>query len=103
MPSHPPQTPPQVSSNLRIDPFSRSATQVYPPQEAEKVQTHHTGIILEVQENTIGSSPGLRLSNDNRRHDFLSQLRLSLLDGRHDHIADTTSGQAVEARADTFD
>lgn len=35
--------------------------------------------------------------------DLLSQLRLSLLDGGHDHVADTAGGQAVQAGTDTLD
>jgi hypothetical protein len=65
--------------------------------------THHTSIVLEVQENTVGSSPGLALTDNNSRHDLLSQLRLSLLDGGHDHVTNTSGGQTVQAGTDTLD
>jgi hypothetical protein len=35
--------------------------------------------------------------------DLLSQLGLSLLDGGHDHVADTTGGETVETGTDTLD
>lgn len=35
--------------------------------------------------------------------DLLSELRLSLLDGGHDHVTDTTGGQSVQAGTDTLD
>lgn len=69
----------------------------------KKGKTYNTSVILEVQENTISSLPRLRLSNNNSRHDLLSQLRLSLLDSRHNHVTDTTSWQTVETRTDTLD
>jgi hypothetical protein len=34
---------------------------------------------------------------------LLSQLRLSLLDGGHNHVADTSSGQLVETAVNTLD
>jgi hypothetical protein len=65
--------------------------------------THNTGVILEVKENTICALPWLRLADDNRGHDLLPQLRLSLLDGRHDHVTDTTGRETVKTRSDTLD
>ena len=35
--------------------------------------------------------------------DLLAELGLALLDGGHDHVADTTSGESVEAGTDTLD
>lgn len=67
------------------------------------LQTYHTSVVLEVQENTVESLPGLGLSDDNGGVDLLSQLGLSLLDGGHDHVTDTTSGQTVQAGTDTLD
>lgn len=66
------------------------------------VNTYHTGIILKVQVNTIGSPPRLGLPNDNRRHDLLPELGLSLLYGGHNHVTDTCGGKTIEACADTF-
>ena len=62
-----------------------------------------TGVVLEVQEDTVCSPPRLALADDNSGHDLLPQLGLSLLDGRHDHVASTTSRQTVQARTDTLD
>jgi hypothetical protein len=63
----------------------------------------NTGVVLEVQEDTVESLPGLGLSDDNGGVDLLSELRLSLLDGGHNHVTDTTSGQSVQASTNTLD
>jgi hypothetical protein len=68
-----------------------------------KICTHHASVVLEVQENTISSLPWLALSHDNRGHDLLSQLGLSLLNCSHNHITDTSCGQSVQAGTDTLD
>ena len=68
-----------------------------------KFATYHTSVVLEVQEDTVGSLPGLGLSDDNGGVDLLAELGLSLLDGGHDHVTDTTSRQSVEAGTDTLD
>jgi len=60
-------------------------------------------VVLKVEENTIEALPRLGLANDDSRVDLFAQLRLALLDGRHDHVTNTTGGQAVEPRADTLD
>lgn len=62
-----------------------------------------TGVVLEVEVHTVGSPPWLALTNDNRWHDLLPQLWLSLLDGRHDHVANTGGWQAVETGTETLD
>lgn len=66
-------------------------------------KTYNTSVVLEVQENTVESLPGLGLSDNDGGVDLLSQLRLSLLDGGHDHVTDTTGGQAVQTSTDTLD
>lgn len=71
--------------------------------KTEKASTHHTSVILEVQENTICSLPWLGLADNDGGHDLLSQLRLSLLDGGHNHISNTTSRQSIQTRTDTLD
>jgi hypothetical protein len=68
-----------------------------------QISTHHTGVVLEVQEDTVCPPPGLALADNDGGHDLLPQLRLSLLDGRHDHVARTTGRQAVKTRTDTLD
>jgi len=65
--------------------------------------THHTSVVLKVQENTVGALPRLALSHNDCGHDLLPQLGLSLLDCGHDHVTDTSSGQTVQARTDTLD
>ena len=62
-----------------------------------------TGVVLEVQVDTVCSPPWLALADNDGGHDLLPQLGLSLLDGRHDHVTSTASGQAVEARTNTLD
>jgi len=68
-----------------------------------QVYTYHPSIILEIQEHPVRAPPRLTLPHNHRRHDFLPQLWFTLLYGRHHHVAYTTSGEAVEARADAFD
>lgn len=65
--------------------------------------TYDTSVVLEVQEDTVESLPGLGLSDDDSGVDLLSQLRLSLLDGGHDHVTDTTGGETVQTSTDTLD
>jgi hypothetical protein len=65
--------------------------------------TYHTSVVLEVQEDTVESLPGLGLADNDGGVDLLSQLGLSLLDGGHDHVTDTASGQAVQAGTNTLD
>lgn len=62
-----------------------------------------TSVVLKVDEDTIATAPGLALTDDDSGHNLLSQLRLSLLDSGHDHVADTTSGQLVKTTLDTLD
>lgn len=54
-----------------------------------------TGVVLEVQVHTILSSPRSGLSDDDGRHHLLSQLRLTLLDGSHDHVTGRGGRQSV--------
>lgn len=62
-----------------------------------------TGVVLEVQEGTVLSSPRLRLSDNNCWHDLLSQFRLTLLDGGHDHVTSRGSWQSIQSSTDTLD
>lgn len=66
-------------------------------------RTYHTGVVLEVEVDTVCASPGLALADNDSGHDLLPELRLSLLDGGHDHVANTTSGETVEAGTNTLD
>jgi hypothetical protein len=65
--------------------------------------THHTSVVLEVQEDTVCSPPRLALADNDGGHDLLPQLRLSLLDGRHDHVSRTTGRQTVKTRTNALD
>ena len=49
------------------------------------------------------SSPGLALTDNNSGHDLLTELRFSLLDGGHDHVTDTGSGETVQTRTNALD
>lgn len=66
-------------------------------------ETHHTSVILEVEVDTVGTSPRLALSDNHRRHDLLSELRLSLLHGSDDHVTSTGSGETVETSTGSND
>ena len=65
--------------------------------------TYNTSVVLEVEVDTVGASPGLALTDDNSGHDLLPELRLSLLDGGHDHVTDTGGGETVQTSTDTLD
>ena len=65
--------------------------------------TYHTSVVLEVEENTVEALPGLGLSDNDGGVDLLSQLRLSLLDGRDDHVTDTAGGHTVKTSTNTLD
>jgi len=77
--------------------FDRLGTPIHPEC------THDTGVVLEVEEDTVCSPPGLALADDDSGHDLLPELRLSLLDGGHDHVTNTGSGQAVKTSANALD
>lgn len=62
-----------------------------------------TGVVLEVEEDAVCAAPWLGLADNDGGHDLLPELRLSLLDGGHDHVTDTTGGETVEACTDTLD
>lgn len=56
-----------------------------------------TGVVLKVEEDTIPSPPGLPLSTDNSGHDLLTKLRLTLLDGSHNHVTGSGSRESVKS------
>lgn len=65
--------------------------------------TYNTSVVLEVEVDTVSPAPGLALADDNGGHDLLAQLGLTLLDGGHDHVTDTGSGQTVQTGTGTSD
>jgi hypothetical protein len=62
-----------------------------------------TGVVFKVKVDTVSASPGLGLADNNSRHDLLSELGLTLLDGGHDHVTDTGSRQTVQSSTETLD
>lgn len=64
--------------------------------------TYNTSVVLEVEVDTVGTSPGLALTDNNGGHDLLPELGLTLLDGSHDHVTDTRGGETVETGTDTL-
>ena len=59
-----------------------------------------TGVVLEVEHDTILSAERLALADDDCRHHLLAELRLALLAGRHDHVADASRRQPIQAALD---
>lgn len=83
-----------------------------------------TSVILKVKENTVSAAPGLTLTNNDGRHDYvkpnaikflciekhicveftlLSQFGLALLDCGDNHVTSTSSGKSVQATLDVAD
>ncbi len=63
---------------------------------------NNSGVVLEVDEHTLSSPPGLTLSDDDGLQDLLPQLRLTLLDGNDNHVTRGSTGQTVKSGADTL-
>lgn len=63
----------------------------------------NTSIVLKENEDTILPSPWLSLSDNDSRHDLLSQFRLTLLDSGHEHVTNTGGWQSVQSTLDTLD
>lgn len=87
-----------------IQPNKQNRNPPYSQQPIQRPQgiTHNTSVVLEVEVDTVRPSPGLALTDDNSRHDLLTELRLSLLDGGHDHVTDTRGGETVQARTNAL-
>ena len=68
----------------------------------DRLYTYHTGIVLKVEVDAVGTAPGLALADHNGGHDLLPQLGLTLLDGGHDHVTDTGGGKTVQTSTDTL-
>jgi hypothetical protein len=66
-------------------------------------ETYNTGIVLEVEVDAVRSAPGLALADNDSGHNLLTKLGLSLLDGGHDHVTDTGSGETVQTRTNALD
>ena len=63
--------------------------------------TYNASVVLEVKVDAIRPAPGLALANDNGGHDLFAEFGLSLLDGGHNHVTDTGSGETVKAGSNT--
>lgn len=70
---------------------------------ADRFCTYHTSVVLKVEVDTVCASPRLGLTDNDGGHDLLPELRLSLLDSGHDHVANTTGGQTVETGTESLD
>lgn len=60
-------------------------------------------LTFKVHVDAVLSTPGLALADDDSWHNFLPEIGFSFLDGGHDHIADASRRQSVEASFDSFD
>lgn len=58
-------------------------------------------IVFKVDEGTILPAEWLALSDDNCRHDLLTELRLTLLDCCNKHVTATSSWEPVQPTPDT--
>ncbi|KAK8484651.1 hypothetical protein V6N11_008500 [Hibiscus sabdariffa] len=54
---------------------------------------------FKVHVNTVLSTLGLALPDDDNMQDLLPEIRLPFLDGGHHHISDTSRGQAFTVAA----
>src|SRR5436190_21103294 len=68
-------------SHKSAPPRPRLGSRQHRPSGRITAATHHTSVVLEVEENTIKSFPRLGLSDDDGRVDLFPQLGLPLLDG----------------------
>ncbi len=57
---------------------------------------------FEVHVDSVLSAPWLALPDNDSGHYLLPQIRLSFLDSSHDHIPNTSRGQAVQATLDSL-
>ena len=64
---------------------------------------NYSGVVLEVDESSLSSSPRLSLSDEDGLKNLLSELGLTLLDRDHHHIANSGTGQTVKSGSDTLD
>lgn len=62
-----------------------------------------TGVVLEVEEDTVPTAPGLALTADNGGHNLLTELRLSLLDRSHNHVTGGGGGETVKTSTEAND
>jgi hypothetical protein len=61
-----------------------------------------TSVIFKVKEDTITTSPGLTLTNNDGRDDLFLKIGLTLLDGSHNHISNTSSRETIQTTLNTF-
>lgn len=62
-----------------------------------------TKLTFKVEKSAVLAAPRLALADDDGRSDLLPELRLALLDGGQDHVADAGGGQAIETALDLGD
>ena len=101
-------TVPFACIKLVVQPAFRAITptfiyDIHPSTDGRGSVTHHTSVVLEIEVDTVRPPPGLALADDNGGHNLLTELRLTLLDGSHDHVTDTGTGETVQARTNALD
>jgi hypothetical protein len=62
-----------------------------------------TGVVLEVEEDTVPTAPGLALTADDGGHDLLAELGLTLLNRSHDHVTGGGGGETVKTGTEAND
>lgn len=62
-----------------------------------------TGVVLEVEEDTVTTAPRLALAADDGGHDLLTELGLTLLNRSHDHVAGGGSRETVKTGTEADD
>ena len=67
------------------------------------VVDNNTSVVFEENEDTITSTDGLSLTDDHTWHDLLSEFWLTLLDGCHEHVTDTSSRETIQSTLDVVD
>lgn len=72
-------------------------------QNRSNLSSPKTMNTFEVHENTIFAPPGLALAHNNSWHDLLPQVRLSLLYRGHNHVANGSGWQPVQAPLHSLD
>ena len=65
-------------------------------------QWHFAKLTLKVEHAPVFPPELLSLSNNDRRHDFLTKLWLTLLDCGYEHIANASSRQSVQSSANAI-
>lgn len=63
----------------------------------------NSSVVLKVKEDTVPPPPRLSLTNHDRGVHLLSEVGLSLLHGRHDHVSGRGRGESIESGSESAD